>query len=76
MGRLGKRRSAVDVGCNWGGFANFLDQRELEVDRGQGFVLLAIDTTPGYTDSHPFPAAPVKWTYRAIHRVGDSRVGQ
>jgi hypothetical protein len=66
----------VDVGWNWGGFANFLDQLELEVDRGQGFVLLAIDTTPGYTDSQPFPATPVKWTYRAIYRLGDNRVGQ
>jgi hypothetical protein len=66
----------VDVGWDWGGFANFLDQLELEVDRGQGFVLLAIDTTPGYTDSQPFPAAPVKWTYRAIYRLGDNRVGQ
>lgn len=35
----------VEIGWNWGGFANFLDQLELEVDRGQGFVLLAIDTT-------------------------------
>jgi hypothetical protein len=34
------------------------------------------DTTPGYTDNQPFPAAPVKWTYRAIYRLGDNRVGQ
>ena len=66
----------VEIGWNWGGYANFLDQLELEVDRGQGFVLLAIDTTPGYTDNQPFPAAPAKWTYRAIYRLGDSRVGQ
>lgn len=66
----------VEIGWNWGGFASFLDQLELEVDRGQGFVLLAIDTTPGYTDTQPFPAAPTKWTYRAIYRLGDSRVGQ
>ena len=66
----------VEIGWNWGGFANFLDQLELEVDRGQGFVLLAIDTTPGYTDNQPFPSAPVKWTYRAIYRLGDNRVGQ
>jgi hypothetical protein len=58
------------------GFANFLEQIELEVDRGQGFALLAIDSTPGYTDNQPFPAAPVKWTYRAIYRLGDNRVGQ
>ena len=29
----------------------------------------------GYTDTAPFPAAPVKWTYRAIYHVGDSQVG-
>ncbi len=38
--------------------------------------MLAIDTTPGYTDTQPFPSAPAKWTYQAIYRVGDSRVGQ
>jgi hypothetical protein len=31
---------------------------------------------PGYTDTQPFPSTPVKWTYQAIYRVGDSRVGQ
>jgi hypothetical protein len=66
----------VDIGWDWGGFANFLDQIELQVDRGQGFVPLAFDTTPGYVDTQPFPAAPVKWTYQAIYRVGDNRVGQ
>lgn len=66
----------VDVGWDWGGFANFLDQIELQVDRGQGFVALAFDTTPGYVDTQPLPAAPVKWTYQAIYRVGDNRVGQ
>jgi hypothetical protein len=66
----------VDVDWDWGGFANFLDQIELQVDRGQGFVALAFDTTPGYVDTQPFPAAPVKWIYQAIYRVGDNRVGQ
>jgi hypothetical protein len=66
----------VDVGWNWSGFSNFLDQIEIQVDRGQGFVPLAFDTTPGYVDTQPFPAAPVKWTYQAIYRVGDGRVGQ
>jgi hypothetical protein len=51
---------------------------EIQVDRadGKGFVALAFDTTPGYVDSQPFPATPVKWTYQAIYRVGDARVGQ
>ena len=45
------------------------------MDRGQGFVLLAIDTTPGYTDTQPLPATPTKWHYRAIYRAGDTRTG-
>jgi hypothetical protein len=67
----------VNVGWGWGGNGAFLDLCELQVDRGdgKGFVLLAYDTTPGYVDTAPFPAAPVKWTYRAIYRVGDSQVG-
>ena len=67
----------VDVGWGWGGNSAFLDICELQVDRGdgKGYGLLAYDTTPGYTDTTPFPAAPVKWTYRAIYRVGDAQVG-
>ena len=42
---------------------------------GKGYVLLTIDTTPGYTDTQPFPAASVKWTYRARYHVGDGPVG-
>jgi hypothetical protein len=68
----------VSVKWGWGGNGAFLDICELQVDRGdgKGFVLLAFDTTPGYTDTQPFPAAPVTWTYRAIYRVGDAQVGQ
>jgi hypothetical protein len=66
----------VLVGWGWQGQGHFLDSCELQVDRGQGFGLLAQDTTPGYTDTQPLPAAPTKWTYRAIYRVGDNRVGQ
>jgi hypothetical protein len=67
----------VDVDWGWGGYGAFLDICEIQVDRGdgKGFVLLAFDTTPGYTDTAPFPAVPVKWTYRAIYHVGDSQVG-
>ena len=69
--------TSVHIPWNWGGFSAELDICELQVDRnGQGFGLLAFDTTPGYTDTTPFPAAPTKWTYRAIYRVGDNRVGQ
>lgn len=42
---------------------------------GKGYVFLTIDTTPGYTDTQPFPTAPATWTYRAIYRVDDNQVG-
>jgi len=68
----------VFVDWDWQGQSQFLDAFEVQVDRGdaKGFVLLAQDTTPGYTDTQPLPAAPAKWTYRAIYRVADARVGQ
>jgi len=68
----------VEVGWGWGGNAAFLDMCEIQVDRGdgKGYVPLAFDTTPGYVDTQPFPAAPAKWTYKAIYRVGDAQVGQ
>lgn len=67
----------VVVKWNWSGFAAFLDGCEIQVDRGdgKGFVLLTVDTTPGYTDTQPFPAAKTVWTYRAIYQVNDARVG-
>lgn len=70
--------SGVLVGWTWEGFQPFLDSIEIQVDRGdgQGFKMLTIDTTPGYTDTQPFPAAPQKWTYKAVFRVGDQRMGQ
>ena len=67
----------VLVKWTFGGYAAYLDACELRVDRndGKGEVLLAMDTTPGYTDTQPFPAARTVWTYRAIYRVADARVG-
>jgi hypothetical protein len=68
---------AVNVGWGWQGHANAFNFIRLEVDRtGSGFRLLATDTTPGCTDTTPFPATPAKWTYRAIFYVGDHAVGQ
>ncbi|MBI5683896.1 MAG: hypothetical protein HZC54_02335 [Verrucomicrobia bacterium] len=69
--------TGIKVGWGWGGYAAFLDMIELQVDRndGKGFVFLANDTTPGYLDTFPQPAAPVKWKYRAIFHVRDQRVG-
>jgi len=50
---------------NWGGNVMHLDSCEIQVDRGddKGYGLLTIDTTPGYTDTQPFPAARTtgKW---------------
>ena len=67
----------LEVDWGWGGYTNYLDMCLIQVDRGdgKGFVLLAFDTTPGYTDTQPFPTTPATWTYRAIYRVGDNQVG-
>ena len=67
----------VEIPWGWGGYAAFLDQCEIQVDRndGKGRVVLAIDTTPGYNDTQPLPATPTKWTYWAIYRIGDAQVG-
>ena len=71
-------RVATGVFLDWGwdGNAAFLDMIEFQVDRGTGFVFLANDTTPGYTDTAPQPSVLTKWKYRAIFRVGDQQVGQ
>ncbi len=68
----------VEVDWGWGGHAAHLDMIEIRVDRGdgQGAIFLAHDTTPGYTDSAPFPATPAKWTYTAIYWLDDHAVGQ
>ncbi len=67
--------NVVAIGWSWEGFSEHLDLLELQVDRGQGWVNLASDTTPGYTDTTPFPAALTKWKYRAIFHVDDAQVG-
>ena len=54
----------VIVGWGWQGQAKFLDLIEIHVNRGNGYVLLAYDTTPNYTDTTPPPAAGQKWTYK------------
>jgi len=67
----------VEIKWTWGGFSKFLDQCEIQVDRGdgQGWRVLTFDTTPGYTDTQAFPAAITQWKYRAIYRVDDIQVG-
>lgn len=70
------RADGVFLGWGWGGFGEFLDQCEIEVDRATGtFAFLTMDTTPGYLDTAPKPAQRSVWIYRAIYRVGDHRVG-
>jgi hypothetical protein len=68
---------AVVVDWDWGGLSKFLDRIHIEVDRGDGqaFRFLTQDSTPGYNDTAPRPAAPTKWTYRAIFMVDDAHVG-
>lgn len=68
----------VTLKWGWGGYGVWLDMCELHVDRGdgQGYRLLAYDTTPCFTDTAPFPDAPARWKYKAVYRVGDGRVGQ
>ncbi len=65
----------VFIDWNWGGLSDFLDMLQLQVNRGAGWVDLAYDTTPGYTDSNPFPTPPAVWKYRGQYRVGDDPVG-
>jgi hypothetical protein len=64
------------VGWGWQGQGAFLDMIEIHVNRGSGYQLLAMDTTPDYLDTFAAPAGGAKWTYKAIYRVGDQRVGQ
>jgi hypothetical protein len=65
----------VFIDWNWGGLSDFLDMLQLQVNRGAGWVDLAYDTTPGYTDTTPFPTPPAVWKYRGQYRVGDDPVG-
>jgi hypothetical protein len=63
----------VFIRWSWQGKSQFLDMLELQVDRGSGYTLLSYDTTPNYLDT---TAIPARWSYKAIFRVGDQRVGQ
>ena len=55
-----------------------MDGIEIQVDRGTGFLFLAIDTIPDYTDTAAMPAAgqSALWKYKAIYLQADQRVGQ
>ena len=55
-----------------------MEALEIEVDRGNGFTLLTIDSHPGHLDTAPLPPAGTTalWRYRGIYRLKDQRVGQ
>jgi hypothetical protein len=47
----------------------------IEVDRGNGWVFLGIDTVPHFIDTTAFPAGGAVWKYRAIYIINDERTG-
>jgi hypothetical protein len=57
-----------------------MDSLELWADRGdgKGFIFLAIDSVPLYTDTAalPAPGAGAVWKYKGIYREADAQVGQ
>ena len=70
--------NTVKIGWGWQGYGKWLDQCEIQVDRGdgKGFVFLTYDTTPNYTDTQAFPATLTQWKYRAIYGVDKEQVCQ
>ena len=68
--------SQVNIKWGWSGNGDYLSSCEIQVDRGTGFSLLTIDTTPNYTDTQAFPTTKTIWTYKAIYRADDAQVGQ
>ena len=68
----------VEIGWGWGGYRNEVDMLEIQVDRadGKGWVLLAFDTTPDYTDTTPHPTVLTAWKYRACFYLNDAPVGK
>lgn len=66
----------VEVGWTWDGLRGQVDAIEIHVDRGTGtYALLTIDTRPGYIDTEPLPHSG-RWSYKAIWRKDDQRIGQ
>jgi hypothetical protein len=66
----------VHLRWKWDGLSQWVDALEFLVDRGSGYTHLVTDTTPNYIDGTPLPATPQKWTYKAIFKLGDARIGQ
>jgi ribosome modulation factor len=55
-----------------------MDALRIEVDRGQGWQFLAVDTVPDYLDTAPLPppGQSAVWKYRAIYLLDDQPAGQ
>ncbi len=66
----------VEVGWKWGPARGVVKALRIEVDRGNGWEFLTIDTQPDYVDTHPLPATAQKWKYRAIWVIDQTLVGQ
>ena len=66
----------VQIAWKWQSARSLARALRIEVDRGQGWELLTIDTQPGYTDKTALPATPQKWKYRAIFIRDDEPIGQ
>lgn len=67
--------SKVEITWDYSGFAEFLNQLEIHVDRGTGWQILTFDSTPGSTDTTPHPHTLTRWKYRAIYRAEDQQIG-
>lgn len=66
----------VLIGWKWQSARGLAKALRIEVDRGNGWEFLTIDTQPGYTDKTPWPAAAQKWKYRAIFVRDEENIGQ
>ena len=53
----------------------FADAIKFYVDRGAGYVFLAIDTEPDYLDTFALPSIATVWKYKAVYLIKDEEVG-
>ena len=54
----------------------FAEGLRIFVDRGTGYILLAMDTEPDYLDTVAMPAAATTWKYKAIYEIDGEEGGQ
>lgn len=54
----------------------FAEGLRIFVDRGSGYILLAMDTEPDYLDTVAMPATAATWKYKAIYEIDGEEVGQ